>query len=289
MAASQRDIAARRDGRARDGKVARFTGPGPTRHAPAAADATARELQDSEQDGRAPNALWDIMVSPLPGADGRPVRLLAVARDVTAARRAREAAARKAGHDAVLVAVTRAMLEPDRDEADLATLLFDLVAPHLDADVCLAYRRDPPAGDLRLLCGPGPAPAAVNPGYALRLGAPFDGTGAPTDGPDTGAVRAYVSHPLMDADGQLMGTLAIGSTRRERFDEADADLIETLAHVLALAWHRLRTDAARRESEARFRTLADVMPQLIWSARPDGRRDYFNARCSAFTGLTKPP
>jgi PAS domain S-box-containing protein len=36
-------------------------------------------------------------------------------------------------------------------------------------------------------------------------------------------------------------------------------------------------DAAAR-TEARFRTLADSMPQLVWSATPDGARDYHNAR-----------
>ena len=31
-----------------------------------------------------------------------------------------------------------------------------------------------------------------------------------------------------------------------------------------------------RESEARFRELADAMPQIVWSASPDGHVDYFN-------------
>lgn len=38
-------------------------------------------------------------------------------------------------------------------------------------------------------------------------------------------------------------------------------------------------------SEARFRTLADTMPQIVWSTRTDGRIDYVNARWSEFTGL----
>jgi PAS domain S-box-containing protein len=45
-----------------------------------------------------------------------------------------------------------------------------------------------------------------------------------------------------------------------------------------------RSQARLAESEARFRTLTDAMPQLIWSARPDGQHDYFNARCYAFSG-----
>lgn len=33
-----------------------------------------------------------------------------------------------------------------------------------------------------------------------------------------------------------------------------------------------------------FRALADVMPQMVWSTRPDGHHDYFNARWYDFTG-----
>lgn len=46
-----------------------------------------------------------------------------------------------------------------------------------------------------------------------------------------------------------------------------------------------RAEAALRESEARFRTIAEATPQLIWTARPDGRFDFFNARWREFTGL----
>jgi PAS domain S-box-containing protein len=39
------------------------------------------------------------------------------------------------------------------------------------------------------------------------------------------------------------------------------------------------------ESELRFRTLADTMPQMVWSALPDGFHDYYNARWYEFTGV----
>src|SRR5262249_5295573 len=38
---------------------------------------------------------------------------------------------------------------------------------------------------------------------------------------------------------------------------------------------RKRTEQALRESETRFRQLADAMPQIVWTARPDGYVDYF--------------
>lgn len=47
-----------------------------------------------------------------------------------------------------------------------------------------------------------------------------------------------------------------------------------------------RTHAALLASEARFRQLADAMPQIVWTARPDGYLDYYNQRWYEFTGLS---
>ena len=40
------------------------------------------------------------------------------------------------------------------------------------------------------------------------------------------------------------------------------------------------------ESEARFRTMAEAMPQIVWMTRPDGYHEYYNLRWYEFTGLT---
>ena len=47
----------------------------------------------------------------------------------------------------------------------------------------------------------------------------------------------------------------------------------------------LRDEATLRESEARFRELADAMPQIVFTARPDGRIEYFNRKLCDLTGL----
>ncbi len=44
---------------------------------------------------------------------------------------------------------------------------------------------------------------------------------------------------------------------------------------------------ALRETEERFRRLADAMPQVVWTARPDGSVDYFNQRADELDGLSK--
>ena len=48
---------------------------------------------------------------------------------------------------------------------------------------------------------------------------------------------------------------------------------------------RKQAEAKAREQEQRFRQLADAMPQIVWTARPDGNIDYLNRRWTEFTGL----
>ncbi|WP_286192199.1 PAS domain S-box protein [Roseomonas genomospecies 6] len=47
---------------------------------------------------------------------------------------------------------------------------------------------------------------------------------------------------------------------------------------------RKRAEDALRSSEARFRTLVDNTPLLMWINRPDGEPEYYNAELRAYTG-----
>ncbi|WP_168710033.1 PAS domain S-box protein [Massilia sp. Mn16-1_5] len=48
--------------------------------------------------------------------------------------------------------------------------------------------------------------------------------------------------------------------------------------------HILKQKAVE-ESEARFRLMADAMPQMVWSALPDGYHDYYNRQHYEFAGI----
>jgi PAS domain S-box-containing protein len=52
-----------------------------------------------------------------------------------------------------------------------------------------------------------------------------------------------------------------------------------------IAEHR-RAEEALKQSELHFRHLADAMPQLVWTAEPDGKVTYYNQRWREFKGLT---
>ena len=46
-------------------------------------------------------------------------------------------------------------------------------------------------------------------------------------------------------------------------------------------------EARLRQSEGWFRRLADAMPQIVWTARPDGHLDYYNERWYEYSGFPR--
>ncbi|HEX8652237.1 MAG TPA: PAS domain S-box protein [Pyrinomonadaceae bacterium] len=49
---------------------------------------------------------------------------------------------------------------------------------------------------------------------------------------------------------------------------------------------RKQAEAELQASEQRYRSLADAMPQIVWTARADGYTDYYNRRWYEYTGMT---
>jgi PAS domain S-box-containing protein len=86
-------------------------------------------------------------------------------------------------------------------------------------------------------------------------------------------------------DGTVRWVLGKGTIVRDSKGRAtrmlgvNADVTER-----KLAEKALRDESALRESEARFRALADATPQIVFTARPDGTIDYFNRKWYELTG-----
>lgn len=113
---------------------------------------------------------------------------------------------------------------------------------------------------------------------------PFDGMSA-TRPP----VRSYMAAPVTSREGRLLGGLFFGHWKPNAFNDHVERLVTAIAAQAAIALDNARLYRALTESEARFRQLADAMPQMVWSARPDGSIDYYNRRWDEFLGLSEGP
>jgi PAS domain S-box-containing protein len=69
---------------------------------------------------------------------------------------------------------------------------------------------------------------------------------------------------LRDKDGAIGGAVAVSMDMTEQ----------------------VGTQRALRESEEKFRTITEAMPQMVWSGLQNGRNDYSNGRWCEFTGLS---
>ena len=66
----------------------------------------------------------------------------------------------------------------------------------------------------------------------------------------------------------------------------DAERIQEVVLIHEDITEQMQAEVALREKEAQFRFMADSMPQIVWSAAPDGALDYYNQRWYDYTGLT---
>ncbi|MCP3734103.1 PAS domain-containing protein [Sphingomonas sp. RP10(2022)] len=109
-------------------------------------------------------------------------------------------------------------------------------------------------------------------------------------------IRFYAGAPLISDDGIPLGSLCVIDTvPRDGLTPLQMQGLATLADNVmarlrdsrdAAAWRAAERNTRRQltDSEDRFRTLADTMPQMVWSTLPDGFHDYYNARWYEFTG-----
>jgi PAS domain S-box-containing protein len=98
-------------------------------------------------------------------------------------------------------------------------------------------------------------------------------------------VLSVESTPLVTRGGQVVGVLSTHYRARRRPADRDLRLLDIVARQTADLIERQRAEADLLASEARFRQLADAMPQIVWTARPDGYVDYYNERWYEFTGF----
>lgn len=103
---------------------------------------------------------------------------------------------------------------------------------------------------------------------------------------DQCGIRACQTTPLISRSGRLVGVISTHWKAPTTPAERELRLLDVLGRQAADLIERSQNEAAMRESEARFRTLADNMAQLAWMANPDGSVFWLNRRWFEFTGLS---
>ena len=97
-------------------------------------------------------------------------------------------------------------------------------------------------------------------------------------------LRACCSTPIFDTRQQVLGSFAMYFRTPRRPSREHRRLIDVATHTAAIAITRKREENALRESEARFREMADSAPVMIRMTRADGFCTYLNRQWQEFTG-----
>jgi len=113
--------------------------------------------------------------------------------------------------------------------------------------------------------------------------------------PQPDSLRAALEHVLATGQAGAIELLTTGGAGQR----ASVNPIDGGDGGMALMLHfetqsaspgrarRLQGVAALRESAAKFRAIADALPQMVWSTLPDGFHDYYNAQWYIFTGVPR--
>jgi PAS domain S-box-containing protein len=211
-----------------------------------------------------PETFWlELHYSPVLGDDGLPIGSLAIVHDITDRMLAEKALARS--EERLSLALNGSSL--------VGTWDWDVPNDVVTADDKFAqmYNLDP------LRAGLGVSiedfMQAVHPEDAARLNADIQSS------LNTGE-SFRCEYRLIDTAGAIRWVVASGRPRMG----ADGKALRFPGVVVDVTEQRRISDALK-QSELQFRTLADTMPQMVWSTLPDGYHDYYNARWYEFTGV----
>ncbi len=201
--------------------------------------------------------VWvELFVSPQRDAAGAPGYLIAIIQDISQRKRLEEALRESEKRFRTFV-----------DHATDAFFLQDdqLVVVDVNRQACqsLGYTRDELVGMTPLDFDPD-----VTPAMLAEIGRTLD----------VGEVLVFESrHRRKD------GSVFPVEVRGRLFWEGGRRL--TVAMARDITEHK-RAEEALSESERRFRTLAEALPLMVWTAGPDGATDYYNPHTIEYTGLT---
>jgi PAS domain S-box-containing protein len=99
-------------------------------------------------------------------------------------------------------------------------------------------------------------------------------------------VRGVQSTPLVSRSGKLLGTFSTHYKKPQRPDEGQLRVLDLLARQAADIIEHLQDIAMLRESEERFRSMADGIPLIIWVTDAEGHMQFVNRAYMEYFGVT---
>jgi PAS domain S-box-containing protein len=99
-------------------------------------------------------------------------------------------------------------------------------------------------------------------------------------------IRAAQSTPLLSRGGKLVGMISTHWKQPHQPTERDLRLLDLLARQAADLIDRRKAEDALRESEERFRIMADHAPVMVWVTEADGSCTFLGRSWYEFTGQT---
>jgi PAS domain S-box-containing protein len=137
-----------------------------------------------------------------------------------------------------------------------------------------------------------PADSYALPGFALRSNGPVivddfatEQRFAPSEVQREMGIVSSLAAPVGSA-GRYFGVLGMHSRQSGFFGRDDAHFAQALANVVGAAVERSHAEELVRDSEARFRELADTTPALMWTTDHEGHVTFVNEGWLRFTGRT---
>ena len=96
-------------------------------------------------------------------------------------------------------------------------------------------------------------------------------------------IGAMASVPFA-RDNEWLFNLTLYDRQARYWREDEVDLLRELATHIWTRLERARAEEALRETQKRFESIANLVPDLLWDSEPDGSTNWYNLRWLEYTG-----
>jgi PAS domain S-box-containing protein len=96
-------------------------------------------------------------------------------------------------------------------------------------------------------------------------------------------IRSLAGIPFIKA-GKLRVVLGVHRQEPSAWSKQEMQLLEDFAERTWTAVERAKVEMALRQSQNRFQSIANLVPDLLWESEPDGSTEWYNQRWLEYTG-----